>query len=99
MITEKDLRDAIAECLGERNPNANTCIKLAAFYTIQNELFPKAQPFDAGMSFDAPPTSEFAEAVQSATPEVVWSVLEELMDTLRVLHPKLYNGVLMKLRA
>jgi hypothetical protein len=31
--------EAIAECQGERNPNANTCIKLAAFYTIRNELF------------------------------------------------------------
>ena len=41
MITEQDLQEAIAECQGERNPNANTCIKLAAFYTIRNELFPK----------------------------------------------------------
>ena len=39
MITEKDLQEAIAECQGERNPNANTCIKLAAFYTIKREMF------------------------------------------------------------
>ena len=39
MITEKDLQEAIAECQGERNPNANTCIKLAAYYTIRRELF------------------------------------------------------------
>lgn len=39
MITEHDLQEAIAECEGERSPNANTCIKLAAFYTIKNELF------------------------------------------------------------
>lgn len=41
MITEKDLQEAIAECQGERNPNANTCIKLAAFYTIRDHLFPE----------------------------------------------------------
>lgn len=40
MITLHDLDEAIAECQGERNPNANTCIKLAAFYTIRNEMFP-----------------------------------------------------------
>ena len=40
MITEQDLQEAIAECQGERNPNANTCIKLAAFYTIRDHLFP-----------------------------------------------------------
>lgn len=43
MITEKDLQEAIAECQGERNPNANTCIKLAAFYTIKHELFGKTE--------------------------------------------------------
>ena len=40
MITEQDLQEAIAECQGERHPNANTCMKLAAFYTIKNELYP-----------------------------------------------------------
>lgn len=40
MITAQDLQEAIAECQGERNPNANTCIKLAAYYTIRDHLFP-----------------------------------------------------------
>ena len=39
MITLHDLEEAIAECQGERNPNANTCIKLAAYYTIRNEMY------------------------------------------------------------
>lgn len=43
MITEQDLLSAIAECQGERDPNANTCIKLAAFYTIYNQLFGKPE--------------------------------------------------------
>ena len=43
MITEQDLKAAIAECQGERNPNANTCIKLAAYYTIKEHLFPSAK--------------------------------------------------------
>lgn len=43
MITEKDLQEAIAECQGQRNPNANTCIKLAAFLTIQRELFGESE--------------------------------------------------------
>ena len=41
MITERDLQEAIAECQGVRNPNASTCLKLAAFLTIQRELFGK----------------------------------------------------------
>ena len=46
MITEQDLEEAIAECQGQRNPNANTCIKLAAFLTIQKELFGKSEQFE-----------------------------------------------------
>lgn len=64
MITEKDLRAAIAECEGERNPNANTCMKLAAFYTIKNQLYPEdpqklaesTQDFN-GYSYGASPQS------------------------------------------
>ena len=41
MITEQDLQEAIAECLGQRNPNASTCLKLAAFYIIRRELYPE----------------------------------------------------------
>ena len=46
MIREEDLQEAIAECQGQRNPNANTAIKLAAFYTIRRELFGEGK--DAG---------------------------------------------------
>ena len=38
MITEKDLQEAIAECQGQRNPTSTTCIKLAAYYTILNNI-------------------------------------------------------------
>lgn len=39
MITLHDLEEAIAECQGDRNPKASTCIKLAAFYIIKREMF------------------------------------------------------------
>lgn len=41
MITEQDLQEAIAECLGQRKPNAATCLKLASFYIIKHELYPE----------------------------------------------------------
>ena len=62
MITETDLQEAIAECVGKRNPDANTCIKLAAYYTIMRELYgEKNQSADAGnmapsYSYSPPPT-------------------------------------------
>lgn len=65
MITKQDLLESIAECQGIRNPNANTCLKLAAFYTILDHMEDdsdtesdephKRQPFTAKpVSFSAP---------------------------------------------
>lgn len=108
MITEQDLREAIAECEGERNPNANTCIKLAAFYTIRNELYPKGdnvQPvgYSNGYSYAEAPVSydsgsEFGTVVNGMEWDDVLAVIDELMDTLKVMMPRLYDGVMRKLR-
>lgn len=106
MITEQDLRAAIAECEGTRNPNANTCIKLAAYYTILNNMTEDAptQPtFAAPMSYsysagDLPYSeSEFSEAVEKKGIDQVFPILDELMDALMVLNPGLYKSVLRKI--
>lgn len=71
MITKQDLLEAIAECQGTRSPNANTAIKLAAFYTILDHLDndgkssssygPEAdQNSFSGYSFAAPSVVQFS---------------------------------------
>ena len=107
MITERDLEQAIAECQGERNPNAQTCIKLAAFYTIKHELFGKAEQLP-GYSYAAPATvdtqieytsdTEFSRMIDGRNPDDVWPVMDELMSTIEVLMPRLYDGVMRKLQ-
>lgn len=76
MITEKDLQEAIAECQGERNPNANTCIKLAAFYTIRNELFGNSGKFPTVAESATVPAYSYA-----ATPEQVEATIDYYSDT------------------
>ena len=60
MITVDELKAAIAEMQGERNPNAQTCIKLAAYYTILNEL--QGNPDTSGYS-SAPAPEPVKETV------------------------------------
>ena len=103
MITEKDLDTAIAECQGKRNPNANTCIMLAAFYTIKREMFGEDKPdysfapapVENVIDFDS--DSEFAKAIDGKKQETVLPVLDELMSALNVIQPRLYNAVMVKL--
>lgn len=108
MITEKDLQEAIAECKGVRNPNANTCIKLAAFYTIKQHMFGDEAEAEPRYSFSSGNTqaeyiveydgeSEFSHSIIGRNAPDMWRVMDELMDTLRVVNPRLYDGVMRKI--
>lgn len=106
MITRADLQAAIAECQGKRNPDASTCIKLAAFYTIQREMFGEEKNAEPAYSYAPAPSrnmieidsdSEFARAVDGRDPQEVLPVLDELMDTLKVIQPRIYNAVMDRL--
>ena len=59
MITEQDLLEAIAECQGQRNPSSQTCIKLAAYYTILNNLQSTSEE-NSVVSKHAIPTHSYA---------------------------------------
>ena len=105
MITEKDLQEAIAECQGQRNPNASTCIKLAAFMTIQDHLFGKEpMPPTPQYSYSSVDTieyngsSEFAQLVNGMSQDEVMKVVDELMDAVQVINPRLYASVIRKLQ-
>ena len=104
MITKKDLDSAIAECQGKRNPDARTCIMLAAFLTIKRELFVEEK--DDGYSFAPAPVrnmieidsdSEFARAIDGRDQSEIMPVMDELMDTIRIIQPRLYDAVMLKL--
>ena len=106
MITERDLSEAIAECQGERNPNASTCIKLAAFYTIKRELYgheptyshaaAPAEPADTRTRYNS--GTEFSRTISGRDMSEVLPVIDELVEAVRVLMPRLYDGLMRKLR-
>lgn len=64
MITEQDLQAAIAECKGQKNPNASTCIKLAAFLIIQEHLY--GQPSEDVSKMEIPTYSYASSPVEPA---------------------------------
>ena len=107
MITRQDLEQAIAECQGDRNPNANTCIKLAAFLTIKRELFEEEKKDDQLPDYSFAPApeeiiiadsdSEFARTIDGRPQREVIPVIDELMGTLQIIQPRLYNAVMNRL--
>ena len=104
MITIDDLKAAIAECEGERNPNANTCCKLAAYYTILREK--QGEPEKPSYSNSSEPVSlareyssptEFGQAIQGKDTLSVLEVMDELVTLLEGIQPQIYKGVMRKL--
>lgn len=105
MITIDDLKAAIAECEGERNPNANTCMKLSAYYILLREK--QGKPDTSGYSSAPAPSvsetvdyyseTEFGQLVQDKPIKDVMSVMDELISVLSAIQPRLYNGVMRKL--
>ena len=103
MIKKEDLLEAIAECQGQRNPNANTCIKLASFYTILDHMAEKPSYSEMPNYSFANETentvkyqsgTEFADAVYGRDVDEIMGIMDELMSTLSVVNPPLYRSVM-----
>ena len=96
MITEQALLEAIAECQGERNPDARTCRNLASFYTILDHM--ELQPtFNQYSGDDGYTGSELSRVIQEKGLANVLPALDELLDAVQVYNPKLYKSFLRKL--
>ena len=108
MITRRDLDEQIEYIKGKINQTPEECVRLAAYYTIRDHLDGVELPQVYG---DAAPaiakteesvvgnhgTSEFLQVIAGKDAETVWKVIDETMDTLKLMEPRLYAGVLRKL--
>lgn len=103
MITEKELLEAIEQYENTDNPTAQTCITLAAFYTVLDKMYPVEPRIEDQYSGDPDPApqysspSEFGQAVTGKDHVAVLAVMDELMDAVQVLSPTLYAGVIDRL--
>ena len=115
MITEKEIEQAIKECL--REPvTGNKRAVLADLIIIQDYLFgettqaqeaPQPHPMQ---SYSAPPTeqvetyietngdSEFLKAVDGRKSDKVWKLMDELVEAVKILHPRMYTTFIDKVQ-
>ena len=115
MITEKEIEQAIKECL--REPvTGNKRAVLADLIIIQDYLFgepvqaqeaPQPMPMQ---SYSAPPTeqvetyietsgdSEFLKAVDGRKADKAWKLMDELVEAVKILHPRMYTTFIDKVQ-
>ena len=98
MPTKKELLKAIDEV--SRLPDTySKCQKLATFYILLNSLYPE-EDFKNGISTQFQNTipefgsSEFLQKIKGHDISKVLSVLDELMEALKALNPRLYANTI-----
>ena len=94
MISKTELENAIREYEAAPN-NYSNCEKLATFYTLYNYMYGAEPSGEEIVVYNG--KSEFADVIRGKDPGKAWAVMDELMDAISVLNPKLYRSALDKL--
>lgn len=105
MVTRQELDEAIRECEGAPASYA-VCQKLAVLYTVRDYLYGNLGSRVSHASDDGRKRedmigdygdSEFLRSVCGKAAANVWNILGELMDTLQIINPRLYDGVMRRI--
>lgn len=101
MFSKSELLDAIDD-LEMAPATFQNAEKLATFYTLYEHLYVRKEPVSRIESInevivDDYGDSEFLQAVAGRKADQIWMVMDELMETVKVLQPKLYQAVIDKI--
>lgn len=107
MLDAREIDSEIAkwEALESSYPNY---AKLADLYVIRREMQKQDSPesaYSMEHSFSGPQPlksygdSEFLQAVAGKDPAAVWEIMDDLMDTLQTVNPRVYNRVMERVRS
>ncbi len=96
MITRKELDEAIKE-IEETMKNHTDCQKLATFYVLKEHLYGRQKQYietvtETVVEYEG--ATEFSDIVNGKNAIEVWKVMEELMDAVKWLQPRIYNQVI-----
>lgn len=102
----KEIEWAISELEQEESSKSGYAL-LAALYTCRKEMMGLSAPQPQAASYSEagpePETldrygdSDFLQAIDGKDSSAAWLVMDELMDTLRVVNPRAYESVMRKL--
>ena len=89
MPTEEELLNAI-DNLRLQAPSYDTCQKLVVYNELLDRYYNNVSSYNSG--------SEFMEAIDGRPWDGLLPLLDELMDCLMVINPKLYQSFMEKLK-
>lgn len=101
MFSKSELLDAIDD-LEMAPATYQNAEKLATFYTLYDHLYVQKEPMQRieptkEVTINRYGDSEFLQAIAGQKAEEVWLIMEELMQTVQMLQPRLYRATLDRL--
>lgn len=107
MLSEHDLISEINKYNAKADLTPNECIRLAAFYTILNCQYPVETQMPMSMAsgnnienlIHVDGNSEFFTAIDGRNATEMWELMDELMEAISVVNPKLYESVMRKINS
>lgn len=106
MFSKAELIDAIDQLKAGKHSIQN-CEKLAAVYIVLDHLYGEKPIMNMGYSNDSKIESEigsygeskFLKTIAGKSAKDVWILIDELVDALTILNPKLVNNFFEKLNS
>lgn len=103
MLTKSELLNAIEE-LEDASPTFQNCQKMATFYTLLNAIYrsggevtPQVESVREEVIADHG-DSDFLRMINGMESHEAWLIMDELMDTIHILQPRLYDSVMRRVR-
>ena len=93
MISIDELNKTILDLETNRDTTYATCERLAWLYIVRDHLTQKMSKEPLTLAGE----SEFLMAVNGKCGDAVWKIMDELMDAVKMLHPRVYESVIKKL--
>lgn len=102
MFSRAEIEKAIDE-LEESPATYQNAEKLATFYTLYDHLFTQKEPMNRietiqEVIIEAYGDSDFMRIIDGKRADLIWNVMDELMQAIRMLQPKLYEATIEKLK-
>ena len=74
----------------------SVCEKLAYLYIVRDHLKGYSMSPEAVLQLAG--ESEFLQSVNGSDPAAIMPIMDELMDAIHALHPRMYDAVMQKIR-
>lgn len=84
--------------LEHREASYRLCERLSWLYSVRDNLMAKTYPQDVGLTVSTIGGSDFLDAANGKPYEDVLKVVNEHLETIKMLYPKTYSALVDKIR-